>query len=80
MFTPVKKARTIPIAAEMPVDVTAEYVGQYGIQEGETAKAWRIALNPDLCFNDGTMVTADDYVYSFQQQLNPKMLNRRADS
>ena len=67
-------------AAEMPVDVTAEYVGQYGIVEGETAKAWRIALNPDLCFNDGTKVTADDYVYSFQQQLNPKILNRRADS
>ena len=67
-------------AAAMPVDVTAEYVGQYGIEEGETAKAWRIALNPDLCFNDGTMITADDYVYSFQQQLNPKILNRRADS
>ena len=67
-------------AAEMPVDVTAEYVGQYGIEEGETAKAWRIALNPALCFNDGVMVTADDYVYSFQQQLNPKILNRRADS
>ena len=67
-------------AAEMPVDVTAEYVGNYGVAEGETGKAWRIALNPDVCFNDGTKVTADDYVYSMQQQLNPKMLNRRADS
>jgi ABC-type transport system substrate-binding protein len=67
-------------AAEMPVDVTAEYVGQYGIEEGETAKAWRIALNPDLCFDDGTKINADDYVYSMQQQLNPKILNRRADS
>ena len=67
-------------AAEMPVDVTSEYVGQYGIVEGETAKAWRIALNPDMCFDDGTKITADDYVYSMQQQLNPKILNRRADS
>jgi ABC-type transport system substrate-binding protein len=62
------------------VDVTAEYVGQMGVNEGETGKAWRIALNPDLCFDDGTMVTADDYIYSMQQQLNPKILNRRADS
>ncbi len=67
-------------AADYPVDVTAEYVGQMGVNEGETGKAWRIALNPDLCFDDGTMVTADDYIYSMQQQLNPKILNRRADS
>lgn len=68
------------MAAEMPLDVTSEYVGQYGIVEGESAKAWRIKLNPNACFNDGTMITADDYIYSMQQQLNPKMLNRRADS
>jgi ABC-type transport system substrate-binding protein len=67
-------------ASAMPVDVTSEYVGTMGVKEGETGKAWRIALNPDLCFNDGTMVNADDYIYSMQQQLNPKILNRRADS
>ncbi|MBO7384896.1 MAG: hypothetical protein J6U63_00980, partial [Clostridia bacterium] len=67
-------------AADYPVDVTAEYVGQFGVEEGETAKAWRIALNPEVCFNDGTKVNADDYIYSMQQQLNPKILNRRADS
>ena len=68
------------LAAEMPVDVTAEYVGQYGVQEGEKYKAWRIALNPDACWDNGEKITADDYVYSMQQLLNPKMLNRRADS
>ena len=68
------------LAAEMPVDVTAEYVGQYGVKEGETAKAWRIALNKLAKWEDGTPITADDYVYSMQQLLNPKMLNRRADS
>ncbi|MBR0463672.1 MAG: hypothetical protein IJJ23_04730, partial [Clostridia bacterium] len=68
------------LAAELPVDVTAEYVGRFGVKEGETAKAWRIALNQNVTFNDGTPVNADDFIYSMQQQLNPKMLNRRADS
>ncbi len=67
-------------AAEMPVDVTADYVGQYGIVEGETAKAWKIALNPDVAWSDGTPINADTYVYSMQQLLDPLALNRRADS
>ena len=130
------------MAAEFPEDVTDQYVGQLGVQEGETGKAWRIKLNPDACWsvseaamdviNNGlpeeaapaeveapaeeeaaeeapaeeapveeaaeyvepelsgeaidtakdvaVPITADDYIYSMQQQLNPKMLNRRADS
>ena len=68
------------LAAEMPVDVTAEYAGQYGVSEGETGKAWRIALNQDLTWDDGTKITSADFVYSMQQLLNPKMMNRRADS
>lgn len=68
------------MAAELPVDVTAEYVGKFGVQEGDKAKAWRIALNQDATWENGEKITADDYVYSMQQQLNPKMKNRRADS
>ena len=68
------------MAADFPVDVTAEYVGTYGVEEGETAKAWRIALNKDAAWQNGVAIDADDYIYSMQQQLNPKMLNRRADS
>ena len=68
------------MAAELPVDVTAEYVGSFGVEEGETAKAWRIALNPDACWENGEPINADTYVYSYQQLLNPKMINRRADS
>ena len=68
------------MAAELPVDVTAEYVGKFGVAEGETAKAFRIALNKDATWENGEKITADDYIYSMQQQLNPKMLNRRADS
>ncbi len=68
------------MAAEMPLDVTSEYVGRFGVAEGESAKAWRIALNQAATWQNGDKITADDYVYSMQQQLNPKMLNRRADS
>ncbi len=68
------------MAAAMPVDVTADYVGQYGIKEGETAKAWKIALNQSAKWQDGTPITADDYIYSMQQQLDPLALYRRADS
>ncbi len=67
-------------AAEMPVDVTADYVGQYGIVEGEEAKAWKIALNPNVAWSDGTPINADTYIYSMQQLLDPLALNRRADS
>lgn len=68
------------MAADYPVDVTADYVGKFGVKEGDSAKAWKIALNPAATWDDGTPITADDYIYSMQQQLNPKMLNRRADS
>ena len=68
------------MAAELPVDVTAEYVGKLGVEEGEKDKAWRIALNQNATFENGEKITADDYIYSMQQLLNPKMLNRRADS
>ena len=68
------------MAADYPVDVTAEYVGKYGVEEGETSKAFRIALNQAATWQDGTPINADTYIYSMQQLLNPKMLNRRADS
>jgi ABC-type transport system substrate-binding protein len=68
------------MAADYPVDVTADYVGSFGVKEGESGKAWKITLNPNATWDDGTAITADDYIYSMQQQLNSKMLNRRADS
>ena len=68
------------MAAALPVDVTSDYVGKYGVAEGDAGKVWKIALNPNAKWNDGTAITADDYVYSMKEQLNPKMLNRRSDS
>ncbi len=68
------------MAAELPVDVTADYVGQFGIAEGDSLKAWKIALNPNACWEDGTPINADSYIYSYQELLDPLMKNRRADS
>lgn len=61
-------------------DVTAEYVGKYGVEEGDYGMAWKFTLNPGACWQDGTPINADTYIYSAQQQLDPLMNNRRADS
>ncbi len=68
------------MAAELPVDVTSEYVGQYGIEDGETGKAWKIALNENATWDNGEAINADTYIYSYKELLDPKMQNRRADS
>ena len=68
------------LAADVAQDVTAEYVGRFGVEEGEEGKAWRIALNQDATWDDGTKITAEDYLYSIKELLNPKTMNRRADS
>ena len=64
-----------------PVDVTAEYVGEeWGIAEGDTAKAWKITLRNDIKWEDGTAITAADFVESAKRLLNPVANNYRADS
>lgn len=68
------------MATAEPVDVTADYVGQFGVAEGDTAKAWAITLRDDLCWEDGTPITAQDFVTSAELLLNPVAANHRADS
>lgn len=68
------------MATDEPTDVTADYVGQYGIEEGQTAKAWSIPLRSDLCWEDGSPITAQDFVRSAELLLNPVAFNYRADS
>lgn len=69
------------MAVGEPVDVTADYVGEeWGIKEGDTARAWKYTLRQDLKWNDGTPIDANTYVYSVAQQLDPKLQNYRADS
>ena len=57
------------LAAGLPEDVTEQYAGGSGweLPAGETGRVWRVALNPDACWDDGTPVTATDYVYSLQK-------------
>ena len=62
-----------------PVDVTADYVGQYGIVEGDTARAYILNLRQDLKWQDGTPITANDFVESAKRLLNPEAQNYRAD-
>ncbi len=61
-----------------PADVTADYVEKYGISEGETGKAWEIALNPDAVWANGEAITAEDYLWSMEQLLNTEMQNKKA--
>ena len=62
-----------------PVDVTADYVGQFGIVEGDTSKAYILNLRQDLMWQDGTPITANDFVESAKRLLNPEAQNYRAD-
>lgn len=68
------------MASDFPTDVTSQYVGQYGIVEGDTAKAWQIPLNMDAKYDNGDPITAADYVKSLELLLNPAAANYRADS
>ena len=62
-----------------PVDVTANYVGQFGIEEGDTAKAYKITLRQDLKWENGDPIKAADFVESAKRLLDPDAQNYRAD-
>lgn len=66
-------------AAGEPTDVTADYVGQWGIEEGETSRVWSFPLREDVKWEDGTPITANDYVRSAELMLDPVAKNHRAD-
>lgn len=68
-----------------PVNVTSTYSGRYGITAADAdntkaGKAWEITLNPDATWENGTAITADDYVWSMDRLLSPEMKNNRATS
>lgn len=70
-------------AATKLEDVSGEYAGKYGLpeesKEGDS-RAFKITLRDDLAWDDGTKITAKDFVYSMKEQLNPLFKNYRADS
>lgn len=68
-------------AATKLEDVTATYAGneKYGIPAGTTGnRAWKLTLRDDLKWNDGSAITADDFIYSMKETLNSKFMNRLA--
>lgn len=71
------------MAASFPVDVTGDYAedAKFDVPDDATeGYAFKIALNPDAKWANGTAINADTYIYSMQQQLAPEMQNYRADS
>ena len=68
------------MATDFPTDVTAEYVGKYGIEEGDENRVYSIPLRDDLKFDNGDPITAQTFVDSMKRLLNPTAANFRADS
>ena len=68
------------MAVGEPKDVTEQYVGKFGIVEGDKAKAYIITLRDDIKWQDGTAITANDFVESAKRLLNPAAQNYRADT
>jgi len=76
--------KIIPEMADgMPVDVTEQIKAahpEYNIPESATkGYAYQINLNKDACWENGTPINADTYVYSMKQLFDPKMINYRAN-
>jgi len=66
------------MASGMPEDVTAQYIGSYGLKHGDTQQAWRITLREDLCWEDGKPITARDFTESAKRLLDPRAENPNA--
>ena len=73
------------MAAGEPVDIsstlTAAEKARYGIdKDSKKGIKWAIDLREEATWEDGTPITADDYVYSMERILAPEMMNYRANS
>ena len=70
-------------AATKLEDVTSSVDAKWGYtadQKAEGGYAWKITLRDDLKWDDGTAITAADFVYSMQQLLDPAFMNFRANT
>lgn len=58
------------LARALPEDVTAAYAGSYGIPaDARGSYAYRILLSSDARWEDGLMITAEDYIFSIHKLL-----------
>ena len=70
-------------AATKLEDVTATVDAKWGYTDAQKAEggyAWKITLRDDLKWDDGTAITAEDFVWSMQQQLDPDFMNFRGNT
>ena len=70
------------MAADFPVDVTEAVKAshpQFNIPASATSGyAWQVTLRDGLKWDDGTPITAQDFVDSLERVLRPELLNYRA--
>ena len=70
-------------AATKLEDVTATVDAKWGYtdeQKAEGGYAWKITLRDDLKWDDGSAITAEDFVYSMKELLDPAFMNFRANT
>ena len=70
-------------AATKLEDVTSTVDAKWGYTDAQKAEggfAWKITLRDDLKWDDGTAITAADFVYSMKQLLDPAFMNFRANT
>ena len=70
-------------AATKLEDVTALVDAKWGYTDAQKAEggyAWKITLRDDLKWDDGTAITAADFVWTMQQVLDPAFMNFRANT
>ena len=70
-------------AATKLEDVTALVDAKWGYTDAQKAEggyAWKITLRDDLKWDDGTAITAEDFVWTMQQVLDPTFMNFRANT
>lgn len=63
------------LAAALPEDVTAEYAGTYGVPAlAQRGYAFRIALEEKACWEDGELITADDWLFLLEKLIDREAL------
>ncbi|MBQ7378231.1 MAG: hypothetical protein IJW70_00965 [Clostridia bacterium] len=70
-------------AATKLEDVTSLVDAKWGYTDAQKAEggyAWKITLRDDLKWDDGTAITAEDFVWTMKQVLDPEFMNYRANT